>query len=89
MKSCKSHTQPLYGRKYSGGSPVAWVILNKVIRRLKKLVYWLDITGLSQLRKDAYPSAYGGNHPGNDCSHWCLPGLPDTWNVLFYSAFFS
>ncbi|KAG2292701.1 hypothetical protein Bca52824_039370 [Brassica carinata] len=63
--------------------------MKSLIRRLKKLVYWLDITGLSQLRKDAYPSAYSGNHPGNDCSHWCLPGLPDTWNVLFYSAFFS
>ncbi|CAF1802562.1 hypothetical protein Bca4012_028624 [Brassica carinata] len=89
MKSCKSQTQPFYGRKYPGGPPVAWVILNKVFRRLKKPVYWLDITGLSQLRKDAHPSAYSGNHPGNDCSHWCLPGLPDTWNVLFYSALFS
>lgn len=88
MKSCKSHTQPFYGRKYWGGSPVAWVILNKVVRRLKNLVYWLDITGLSQLRKDAHPSSYSGNHPGND-SHWCLPGLPDTWNILFYSALFS
>ncbi|KAJ4871609.1 Uncharacterized protein Rs2_10880 [Raphanus sativus] len=39
MKSCKSRTQPFYGRKYSGGSPVAWVILNKVMRRLKKPVY--------------------------------------------------
>ena len=88
MKSCKSQTQPFYGRKYPGGPPVAWVILNKVFRRLKKPVYWLDITGLSQLRKDAHPSAYSGNHPGND-SHWCLPGVPDTWNILFYSALFS
>ncbi|CAF2054917.1 unnamed protein product [Brassica napus] len=59
-----------------------------VVRRLKNLVYWLDITGLSQLRKDAHPSSYSGNHPGND-SHLCLPGLPDTWNILFYSALFS
>ncbi|CAN6871034.1 unnamed protein product [Brassica oleracea] len=59
-----------------------------VVRRLKNPVYWLDITGLSQLRKDAHPSSYSGNHPGND-SHWCLPGLPDTWNILFYSALFS
>ncbi|CAN6832130.1 unnamed protein product [Brassica oleracea] len=59
-----------------------------VVRRLKKPVYWLDITGLSQLRKDSHPSSYSGNHPGND-SHWCLPGVPDTWNILFYSALFS
>jgi hypothetical protein len=19
------------------------------------------------------------------CSHWCLPGVPDTWNELVYS----
>ncbi|MCE7766848.1 hypothetical protein GQL56_29935, partial [Pseudomonas putida] len=23
-----------------------------------------------------------------DCTHWCLPGLPDTWNQLFYTALF-
>jgi len=89
MNSCRSQTQPFYGRKYPGGTPMAWVILNKVMRRLKKPVHWLDITGLSQLRKDAHPSAFSGNHPGNDCSHWCLPGLPDTWNLLFYSTLFS
>ncbi|KAG2308148.1 hypothetical protein Bca52824_027896 [Brassica carinata] len=89
IKSLKSHTQPFYERKYSGGPPVAWVILNKMMRRSKRPVYWLDITGLRQLRKDAHPSAYSGNHPSNDCSHWCLPGSPNTWNVLFYSALFS
>ncbi|KAL1112377.1 hypothetical protein V6Z11_D02G122100 [Gossypium hirsutum] len=20
-----------------------------------------------------------------DCSHWCLPGLPDIWNEIFLS----
>lgn len=51
-----------------------------------KPVYLLDITTLSQLRKDAHPSAYSGDHSGVDCSHWCLPGLPDTWNQLLYAA---
>uniref|UniRef100_A0A166H5D8 Uncharacterized protein n=1 Tax=Daucus carota subsp. sativus TaxID=79200 RepID=A0A166H5D8_DAUCS len=22
-----------------------------------------------------------------DCSHWCLPGVPDTWNELLYTLF--
>ncbi|KAF3577195.1 hypothetical protein DY000_02029228 [Brassica cretica] len=48
----------------------------------------IEETGLSQLRKDSHPSSYSGNHPGND-SHWCLPGVPDTWNILFYSVLFS
>jgi hypothetical protein len=20
-----------------------------------------------------------------DCSHWCLPGVPDSWNELLYA----
>jgi hypothetical protein len=48
-------------------------------------VHLLNITTLSQLRKDGHPSIYTG-HGGhnNDCSHWCLPGVPDTWNILLY-----
>nr|GEV54764.1 protein trichome birefringence-like 2 [Tanacetum cinerariifolium] len=25
-----------------------------------------------------------GALPPQDCSHWCLPGVPDTWNELLY-----
>ncbi|CAN6921912.1 unnamed protein product, partial [Brassica oleracea var. botrytis] len=24
-----------------------------------------------------------------DCSHWCLPGVPDTWNEILYTKFLS
>ncbi|XP_010552686.1 PREDICTED: protein trichome birefringence-like 39 isoform X1 [Tarenaya hassleriana] len=85
-KTCSGQREPYSGQKYPAGMPMSWVVVNKVMSRVKKPVYWLDITGLSQLRKDAHPSAYSGNHPGNDCSHWCLPGLPDTWTILFYGA---
>ncbi|KAI5337795.1 hypothetical protein L3X38_017066 [Prunus dulcis] len=27
-----------------------------------------------------------GGHKDMDCSHWCLAGVPDTWNVLLYAA---
>nr|GEW13275.1 hypothetical protein [Tanacetum cinerariifolium] len=86
LKSCKSETQPFFGLKYPGGTPMASVVLNKVMSRLRKPVYMLDITTLSQYRKDAHPQTYSGNHIGLDCSHWCLPGLPDTWNILLNSA---
>ncbi|KAL2496535.1 Non-specific serine/threonine protein kinase [Forsythia ovata] len=33
----------------------------------------LDVTQLSQMRKDGHPSIYGiDGQKGNDCSHWCL-----------------
>ncbi|XP_058108644.1 protein trichome birefringence-like 16 isoform X2 [Magnolia sinica] len=44
----------------------------------------LDITALSQLRDECHISKYSiksaeGVH---DCLHWCLPGVPDTWNEI-------
>ncbi|PIA53755.1 hypothetical protein AQUCO_00900377v1 [Aquilegia coerulea] len=42
----------------------------------------LDITHMSEFRADAHPSAAGGKKH-DDCMHWCLPGLTDTWNDLF------
>ncbi|EFH58707.1 hypothetical protein ARALYDRAFT_896717 [Arabidopsis lyrata subsp. lyrata] len=44
-------------------------------------------------RKDGHPSLYYHGPLGpaplhrQDCSHWCLPGVPDTWNELFYALF--
>ncbi|KDP29554.1 hypothetical protein JCGZ_19267 [Jatropha curcas] len=44
----------------------------------------LDITSLSELRDEGHISRYSVKAtPGvNDCLHWCLPGIPDTWNEL-------
>ncbi|GFP88676.1 protein trichome birefringence-like 13 [Phtheirospermum japonicum] len=44
----------------------------------------LDITPMSEFRADAHPSTAGGKRH-DDCMHWCLPGLTDTWNDLFIS----
>ncbi|KAK4487730.1 hypothetical protein RD792_005615 [Penstemon davidsonii] len=84
--NCIREQVPIKGSKYPAGSPPEAAVLNKVLNTIKKPVYLLDITTLSQLRKDAHPSIYTLNHSGNDCSHWCLPGLPDTWNQLLYAA---
>lgn len=42
----------------------------------------LDITRMSEFRADAHPSTAGGKKH-DDCMHWCLPGITDTWNDLF------
>lgn len=44
----------------------------------------LDVTRLSELRADAHPAVWLGKKDavavwGQDCMHWCLPGVPDTW----------
>ncbi|XP_042041034.1 protein trichome birefringence-like 8 [Salvia splendens] len=49
----------------------------------------LNITYMTEMRKDGHPSS--NREPGTagrapqDCSHWCLPGVPDTWNLLLYA----
>jgi hypothetical protein len=51
----------------------------------------LNITLLSQLRAEAHISKYGGGKPRatQDCLHWCLPGIPDTWNEILFSQILS
>lgn len=54
-------------------------------------VHVLNITDLSARRKDGHSSVYYLTPPAplhrQDCSHWCLPGVPDTWNELMYAIF--
>ncbi|PPD70897.1 hypothetical protein GOBAR_DD32223 [Gossypium barbadense] len=40
------------------------------------------------LTKREYKTEQEGNAAGRvqDCSHWCLPGVPDTWNELLYAS---
>ncbi|KAK4342295.1 hypothetical protein RND71_038111 [Anisodus tanguticus] len=84
-KSCKAETQPFLGIRYPAGTTPAAIVVNKVLSRIKKPVHLLDLTTLSQYRKDAHPTYYS-DHSTLDCSHWCLPGLPDTWNLLLYTS---
>ncbi|XP_042514401.1 protein trichome birefringence-like 38 [Macadamia integrifolia] len=85
VKNCLGQTQPLNGSTYPGGSPKASAVLNQVLSEMSNPVYLLNITTLSQLRKDGHPSSYNG-FKGMDCTHWCLAGVPDTWNQLLYAA---
>jgi len=44
----------------------------------------LNLTHLSEFRADAHPAIWLGKKDaaaiwGQDCMHWCLPGVPDTW----------
>ncbi|KAL7115528.1 hypothetical protein ACP275_04G188300 [Erythranthe tilingii] len=97
-KSCYGETMPTTGSTgYPGIYPDQMKVVQVVLSSMNKPPFLLDITLLSAMRKDAHPSIYSGDltaeqraNPDHsaDCSHWCLPGLPDTWNQLFYTALF-
>ncbi|KMZ56443.1 hypothetical protein ZOSMA_95G00380 [Zostera marina] len=83
--ACLSQTRPINDENYtSTHQPLAMTVVKNTIRKISKQVELLDITFLSQLRRDGHPSQYG-SFP-MDCSHWCLAGVPDTWNQLLYSS---
>lgn len=63
-------------------------------RKSKYPITFVNITQLSNYRKDAHTCVYKKQWSPltpvsyADCVHWCLPGLQDTWNELFYPCFF-
>ncbi|KAJ6931097.1 hypothetical protein NC652_014563 [Populus alba x Populus x berolinensis] len=55
-------------------------------------LHLLNVTSMSAQRMYGHPSVHylgpSGDPPSlhrQDCSHWCLPGVPDTWNELLYT----
>ncbi|XP_021985262.2 protein trichome birefringence-like 34 [Helianthus annuus] len=78
-------------------------ILESSLSKLKAKgvnVQIINITQLTQCRKDAHTTVYRKHwrpltdeqkqNPrlASDCSHWCLPGVPDTWNELLLAYIF-
>ncbi|CAI5475103.1 unnamed protein product [Closterium sp. Yama58-4] len=44
----------------------------------------VDIARSSLARPDAHLGQFTGNNRP-DCSHWCVPGVPDSWSGIVYS----
>ncbi|CAK7325884.1 unnamed protein product [Dovyalis caffra] len=100
--NCAKETMPILNRSTPvdlGTDRQAFAIAATVTRSMKVPVHFLNITALSEYRKDAHTSVYAA-HDGKllspeqkysnqgihaDCLHWCLPGVPDTWNELLYA----
>ncbi|WOL08501.1 protein trichome birefringence-like 28 [Canna indica] len=80
-----------------------FVVAENVIKNMRKVpVSFVKITALSEYRKDAHTSVHTLRQgklltkeqqadPAKyaDCIHWCLPGLPDTWNEFLYARIAS
>ncbi|CAI0448137.1 unnamed protein product [Linum tenue] len=47
----------------------------------------LDITSSSKLRDEGHISRYSltAKRGMQDCLHWCLPGVPDSWNEILFA----
>ncbi|GFY97627.1 trichome birefringence-like protein [Actinidia rufa] len=97
--NCFNESHPIHGSYWGTGSNLEIMeIVRDVLEQLKIDVTLLNITQLSEFRKDGHTSVYGERRgklltreqrsdPNNfaDCIHWCLPGVPDTWNEILYA----
>ncbi|XP_073036890.1 protein trichome birefringence-like 33 isoform X2 [Primulina eburnea] len=84
---------------YECSKPIMRVI-SEVFSRSQFPIIFLNVTQLSGYRKDAHSSVYKKQwvpltpekiaNPMSyaDCVHWCLPGVPDTWNEFLFSKLF-
>ncbi|KAJ4870848.1 Protein trichome birefringence-like 16 [Raphanus sativus] len=47
----------------------------------------LDVTALSRVRDEGHISRFSisAKRGVQDCLHWCLPGVPDTWNEILFA----
>ncbi|RCV20777.1 hypothetical protein SETIT_4G085000v2 [Setaria italica] len=93
--SCDKESEPITNEQYLSTYPPKMSILEDVIHKMKTPVVYLNITRMTDYRKDAHPSIYRKQNLTDeerrsperyqDCSHWCLPGVPDSWNELLYA----
>ncbi|GER52034.1 trichome birefringence-like [Striga asiatica] len=86
--SCNGETEPVKSGPIIYSYPTKMKIVEEVLRETRAPVMLFNVTRLTNFRKDGHPSVFGRNVTGGkkvstrrqDCSHWCLPGVPDTWN---------
>ena len=103
---CAMETLPIANRSASLDVGTDWRLYagaQEVLPTLRRVpVHFVDITALSELRKDAHTSVHtlrqgklltpeqqADPKTYADCIHWCLPGLPDTWNHFIYAQIVS
>ncbi|XP_057978994.1 protein trichome birefringence-like 36 [Malania oleifera] len=93
-RKCYNQREPMAFLGHRHHVPAQMHVLQSVLRRMKFPVYLQDITTMSAYRRDGHPSVYSKRigyeekrhqnqiSSATDCSHWCLPGVPDTWNEM-------
>ncbi|VVB16988.1 unnamed protein product [Arabis nemorensis] len=92
--SCNGEVEPVKKGSILDSYPLKMKIVEEAIKQMQIPVILLNVTKLTNFRKDGHPSIYGKTNTDGkkvstrrqDCSHWCLPGVPDVWNHLIYAS---
>ncbi|XP_073021946.1 protein trichome birefringence-like 2 [Primulina eburnea] len=91
---CHKEIEPIFKKAHLAKYPAKMKVFERILEDMKTPVIYLNISRLTDYRKDGHPSIYRPDYQAGqqytatvhaqDCSHWCLPGVPDTWNELLY-----
>ncbi|BBN01907.1 xyloglucan O-acetyltransferase [Marchantia polymorpha subsp. ruderalis] len=88
--SCVEEERPMLNHTSYQEPWVNQMISEVIQNNVKNPIKFLNITLLSDYRPDGHSSIWQRSPPSpinrQDCSHWCLPGVPDTWNEFLYAA---
>uniref|UniRef100_A0A0E0M6G2 Uncharacterized protein n=1 Tax=Oryza punctata TaxID=4537 RepID=A0A0E0M6G2_ORYPU len=97
--SCADHPDPVTTNSDQFDEEYTWInamisnVIDGIRSQGRRKAQFLNITYMTELRRDGHPSR--NREPGTpqdapeDCSHWCLPGVPDTWNKILYAHLMS
>ncbi|PKA55211.1 hypothetical protein AXF42_Ash003848 [Apostasia shenzhenica] len=88
QKACEVTTRPTLEAKGNHRSEFSDIIA-EVVANMSVPVTVLNVTLMGAYRSDAHIGTW--SHPASilDCSHWCLPGVPDAWNELVFASLYG
>ncbi|XP_061348158.1 protein trichome berefringence-like 7 [Gastrolobium bilobum] len=82
--ACKVSRRPWKRTNGKDRSPISDMI-NRVVKKMSAPVTVLHVTPMGAYRSDGHVGTWSDNPSVPDCSHWCLPGVPDMWNEILFS----
>ena len=99
--NCYNQTTPIGDASYWGSTSREILrVTEEVLATSRVPIGVVNITQLSEYRRDGHTQTYkkqwaeptpeqrADPRSYADCTHWCLPGVPDTWNELLYWKLF-
>ncbi|CAI9291475.1 unnamed protein product [Lactuca saligna] len=82
--TCEVTEKPLYRSNMEYRNNFSDII-KSVVNNMSVPVTTMYVTPMGSFRSDAHVGTWSDNPTVPDCSHWCLPGLPDAWNQILFS----
>jgi len=85
--NCVGVREPVKESKIPAPASQGIELVKGILGEMETPPLFLDVSLLTQLRPDAHPQNFASpQRTTGDCTHWCLAGVPDSWNLLLFSS---